>query len=326
MQLPGSTWLSAALLLLIAGPVCASTERDAQSWLEAMSQAVRTLNYEGIFVYRYRGNLESMRILHRVQDGAEEERLFALNGTPREVIRKGEEVTCILPDTESVLVDRRRTGNPLSEVVPMNIEALRDSYSFAIRGTGRVAGRTAKRVAIEPRDGFRYGYRLWIDTESKLLLRADLMGEEGTPIEQLMFTQIELREQMPDAAFEQTVNGPDYTWYRDEQSAEPATGESDWQVTKLPPGFVLESREWRVGSKERGSAEHYLYSDGLASVSVYIEPPTEDDGFVGISAMGAVSAFGRVLNGHQAIVVGEVPTATVEMIGRGIKPGSASEQ
>lgn len=320
MALSPRRLLSALLLVVTSGAIAANEEPEAgaQRWLESMVEAVRSQTYEGVFVYHYRGKLESMRILHRFHEGVEQERLYALSGSRREIIREGEKVTCVLPDAESVVVNRRRSANPLADLVPMDVEALRGTYRFDVIGEGRVAGRDAMRVSIEPVDRYRYGYRLWIDRDSRLLLRADLVGSDGEPVEQLMFTEISLRDELPERAFSQSVPGNGFTWYRHEGESSPVSGDSRWQVTELPPGFELRGREWVDG--EGGTpAEHQLYSDGLATVSVYIERKDAGDGFAGSSAMGAVSAFGRVLAGHQVVVVGEVPALTVRMIGRGIE-------
>lgn len=319
MWLSPTRLLSAVLLVTTSSALAAraDAEADAQAWLERMAQAVRSLTYEGVFVYRYRGNMESMRILHRVHQGAEEERLFALTGSPREVIRSGNQVTCVLPDAGSVVVDRHRSRNPLVELAPMDVPALRQSYQFEVAGDGRVAGRDAVRIAIHPVDEYRYGYRLWVDRSSGLLLRADLVGSAGETVEQLMFTELHVRDSLPEAAFRRHVDGEGFTWLRDDAEPLPATGESRWEVAVLPPGFRLKGREWR-GSEGGHVAEHHLYTDGLATVSVYIEPAEADGGFTGMSSVGAVNAFGRRINGHQAVVVGEVPAATVRMIGRGI--------
>lgn len=320
MTLSPCRLLAAALLLVttVAMADDAGREVDAQRWLERMVEAVRSETYEGVFVYRYRGKLESMRILHRVHDGAEQERLYALSGSPREVIRKGAKVTCVLPEVRSVVVDRRRSRNPLADVVPMDVETLKRSYRFSVLGDGRVAGRDAVRIAIEPADEYRYGYRLWVDRESRLLLRADLVGSDGEAVEQLMFTDIQIRDSLPTEAFDQTVKGDGFTWYHHDEEARPASGESMWAITQLPPGFSLGAREWRGGG-DAPAAEHHLYTDGLATVSVYVEPSNSANGFAGTSSMGAVSAFGRVVEGHQTVVVGEVPVQTVRMIGRGIE-------
>lgn len=322
MSLPAARWFSAALLFVVTGASAVDDEQDAQAWLKSMTHAVRTQAYEGVFVYRSGGQLQSMRILHRVHEGAEQEHLYALSGTPRRVIRDGEKVTCVFPDVQAVLVDHHRSRNPLSEVIPMDVDALAGIYTVRVSGAGRIAGREAIRIGIEPRDRFRYGYHLWIDTDSRLLLRADLIDGGDEAVEQIMFTEIHVRESLPTEAFEQTGNREGFTWHRDERRPRPVEDESRWRVAELPPGFELKAREWRTSPRSGGEAEHHLYSDGLASVSVYIEPATGRDGFAGSSSMGAVNAFGRVVDGHQAVVVGEVPVDTVRAIGRSIEPRS----
>ncbi|NNG11861.1 MAG: hypothetical protein HKM88_01280, partial [Halobacteria archaeon] len=40
--------------------------------------------------------------------------------------------------------------------------------------------------------------------------------------------------------------------------------------------------------------------------------------FTGLSGMGAMNAFGAIVDGHQVTVVGEVPALTVEMMARSV--------
>jgi sigma-E factor negative regulatory protein RseB len=308
---------------LVVGSVSAA-ERSAQEWLDYMARAMRETSYTGTFVYRYGDQLETMAIVHRADGDGERERLVTLNGKRREIIRDDTEVTCIFPDHDSVVVDRRQVRNPLNDLVPSERADLGQSYELAMRGEGRVADREVVRIGIRPTDGYRYGYELAIDRDTGLLLASDLLAEDGDRVvEQIMFTSIELPSRIPDAALEQTIDGEDFTWHRRQREADqnrPLKNDSGWDIDPAPEGFDVAMRERHTLPGRDVMVEHWLYTDGLATVSVYIERTKADDGaFHGRSQMGAINVFGRMIGPYQIVVVGEVPAVTVESIGRSIK-------
>lgn len=316
----------AALLIVlcaVAGAAAAAppeTSSEAERWLEKLSDAVRERNYQGTFVYRNRNRIETLRIIHRADGDGEMERLYSLTGAAREVIRDNQKVTCILPDDRAVMVDHRQYGNPVSNVVPGDVAELSESYVLRMLGEDRIANRDAQQVGIEPRDGFRYGYQLWIDRETGLLLRADLFDEQGGAIEQLMFTHLETPDSIPTSALQPQISGEGFTWY--EGSGKPqklVRGERGWQIPGMPSGFGLVLHEVRALPGRERPVEHMLYSDGLATVSVYMEAGDPQDSFAGHSRVGAFNAYGRMVGGFQATVVGEVPAATVSRVGESIR-------
>lgn len=308
------------LLSCLLHAVAAAEPNEAASWLEKMSEAARTLNYEGVFVYQHQGGLEAMHIVHRVNGGGISERLYSLTGTAREIVRDNENVICILPDSRSVLVDRRSTSNPLTQLVPRDVESLSRSYTLRIGEEGRVADRAAVKISILPRDNYRFGYRLWVDRESGLLLQADVFDESGDPAEQLMFTELRIPESISDTMLAPRMPTDGFTWYREESLPIAEGGASNWKYNNLPPGFELVIHELRRIPGSDKPVEHLLFSDGLANVSAYIEKAGFGEAFKGHSAMGAVRAYGRVLSQTtQITVVGEVPAITVERIGEAIE-------
>lgn len=321
MRRPTSPLLLAGLLLTMA-QAWAANGQPAEAWLQRMAGAMRNTNYTGTFVYRHGGELETLRIVHRSSASGERERLFSLNGVAREVLRDGDKVTCILPDSRTVHVDWRQTRNPLSDLVAAGTSRIGTGYSIELGESGRVAGRAAQRIRVEPRDGFRYGYELWIDRKTGLLLRSDLLNAAGRPVEQIMFTELEVWDEIPDSWLKPALSGEGLTWFdpaAPEVSAQPV---KTWQVADLPPGFTPVLRKRHPAPDGTGSIEHYLFSDGLASVSLYVEAADETSQiFAGRSSMGAVHAYGRMLNGYQVIVVGEVPAVTVERIARSVRRG-----
>lgn len=314
--------LRATLVVLLAAlPLVVAAAPGAADWVERMARSMTRQDYVGTFIYHHDGRIEAMRIVHRRTDEGVRERLISLNGAAREVLRDDEKVTCFFPDSESVMVDRRAGRNPLTEVVPREAERLEPYYDLALGSEGRVAGRDAQRVVLSPRDGFRYGYEFWIDRERGVLLRSDLIGTDGAAVEQIMFTEIDFPRRIPDDWLKPRVSGEGYTWMEfGTAGGEPeAAALSEWQVTDLPPGFALRSSEYRAIPGSDGPVAHYLFSDGLASVSVYVDrQESAVKPLIGGARMGAMSAYGRVIADHQVVVVGETPMRTVKAVAESV--------
>ena len=309
------------LLLLLAAVVApAHAEDTARQWLEAMSEALQNLNYDGTFVYLHDGKLEAMRIIHQRDGEDEKERLVSLTGSAREVIRDNQSVTCIMPDSKSVMVGRSRPRQPFP-VVPRDLDSIEKFYRFESVGDDRMAGVMTQVVSITPRDAYRYGYRFWIAKDSKMLLKSDLTGAHGAPIEQVMFTQLGVGNEVSASGMPVSAGEEAPAWHhQDIGGAAPANpGEPRWVVRRLPDGFSLTHYQRKRMLPGGAGTEHLVYSDGLATVSVYVEMASaDDDSLTGLSSMGAMNAYGAIVDGHQVVVVGEVPAATVEMMARSI--------
>ncbi len=261
-----------------------------------------------------------MSLVHGYIDETEHERLRTLSGEKFEVIRMGDEVTCVWPASERVMVSQR-PGDVLPPKPPRGLEELPGQYAATIEGEARMAGRRADLVRIEPRDGYRYGYRMWIGQASDLLLRSDLLGSDGQAVERLMFTRLELVDSVSKQAFERTLDGMEYTEHVGGGAEGSSIDDPDWRVTDLPPGFRNVTHQ-REAMPPRGHAvQHSVFTDGLASVSVFVESPQDqgDMPLEGLSRMGAVHAFGLERHGHQITAVGEVPGATVKRIARSVE-------
>jgi len=301
----------------------AYAEDSARDWLDEMSSALQTLDYDGTFVYLHDDKLEAMRIIHRMDAGGQRERLVSLTGSAREVLRDDKSVTCIMPDNKSVMVGQSRPRQPFP-VVPRDLDSVSPYYALEDAGDDRMAGHAARVIAITPRDGFRYGYRFWIDKDSRMLLKSDLTGVDGRPIEQVMFTRLVIGTDIPADDLQPSLTGDGYAWHRQEDIRKSAdnsvSGKPGWAVGKLPGGFRLTNFQHKRMREGRGDAEHMVFTDGLATVSVYVEQsPAERPGFIGLSSMGAMNAYRVMLDGSQVTVVGEVPAATVEMIANSVE-------
>ena len=313
-------------LVFISVANAADIVNDAHALLMKMGDAARKLNYQGTFVYQHGDQLESMRIVHKVEKGQSRESLVSLNGAAREVIRNSHEIQCFLPDEKSVMVEHRKVDSrSFPAIVPESLEQLDKHYVIQLGPTGRVADHAVRAVVIQPRDAYRYGYQLWADSQTDLPLKAILVDEGGHVVEQFMFTNVKIGGSIPDNAFKPKVSDKHFVWYRENGNVTQSPGRmGDWKVEHLPPGFTLSARLMRAVPTHKTPVEHIVYSDGLAVVSVFvekIEAGTSTDNINGPIHVGAIHVFGKVVGDHQITVVGEVPARTVDLIGKSVVPG-----
>jgi sigma-E factor negative regulatory protein RseB len=309
------------LVLLVVQLPAGAEQVDGREWLQRMSMAARSLNYIGTFVYENQGKLEAMRIVHAMDEDGEREHLMSLTGPEREVLRDNQIVTCILGDRHAVHVNKSRPRKSFQFSLPGQLEQLEQHYSFEVGGEDRVAGKHCRVVVVSPRDNLRYGRRMCVHEKSHLVLRSELTGAGDAVVEQVMFTSVEFPERIDEAALLPDINGADYTWRREPDQQPDKTGkvaDSRWKVAEVPEGFMLTDHNWHSFSVDRPGVEHWVYSDGLASVSVYIEAARTRDTYNGVSRRGALNAFGTMVDDYYVTVVGEVPGRTVEMIGRSV--------
>lgn len=316
----GLVWSTLSTLILSVS--LAHADEDATRWLQRMSQAAHTLNYVGTFVYMQEGRLETMQLVHAVDGDGERERLVSLSGPNREVIREQGRVTCYLPEKDALVAEHPTTppGFPLN--LPTQWEQLRNVYDFKLLEVTRVAGMSAQQVAIIPKDGLRYGQNYWIASDSGLLLRSDVVNEQGEVVEQLEFTSLTLHDQIPAQQLRPEVGGQAINLTpKPEALMTESKSAQHWRVANLPSGFELELQRQHAMSDGGVAVEHLIYSDGLASVSVFIEPRRgEAEQLDGISHRGSVNAYTRMLPEQQITVLGEVPLATVKQIGESLEP------
>lgn len=304
--------------VLLGAPVARG--QDALEWLQRMGVAAKTLNYSGVFVYQARGRSETSRVTHVSDASGEHERLETLDGAPREVVRNNDEVTCYLPEERLVVVDRAGVER-FPERVLSRLSVLGENYVVRLGGTGRIAGREAQLVLVLPRDSMRYGYKLWADAASGLLLKAGTIGEGEDVIEQFAYTEVSVG-MVPDRAKlkPRTARGPDWQVVK-VSGTELKADDVAWAFRVLPPGFRLQSVVKRVMRGSGGTALHAVFSDGLASVSIFIEQVQKggETPEVTLNA-GSTGMFRRVLaDGHLVTALGEVPGVTLQRIAEGVE-------
>jgi sigma-E factor negative regulatory protein RseB len=315
-------WAGVALLLASQGALATlEAEQDPYRWLDRMREAARTLNYDGVFVYRHEGGMETIRVIHRVTGGREEERLTSLDGAHREVLRDPDRVTCILSDDRSVVVDESRSRGLFGVAFRQTDDRMRGNYRVELGGKARIAGRDAREVRVAAADEFRYGYRMWLDVATGLLLKSQLLDGSGMVLEELLFTRVELPESIPDSVLQPEVASEGFDRHSTPVAVgAPAPAAVDWSVDWVPPGFQKTAQSREPLLSPHAPVDHLVFTDGLAAFSVYLERlPPGGAPFEGLSQMGALTAFGGRIGEYQVTVIGEVPRATVDRVGRSVK-------
>lgn len=316
-QIIKATTLAAVFLL---GEFSAAETLHPEFLIKRMIAAGSALNYEGVFVYQRGNQIDSMRILHRVNGETEFERLVSLSGPQREVVRKGTEVRCLFSDDQAVMVGKIEPKDFLSFGLLTSVEEISAHYHLKLAGTARIAGQDALKINIIPIESYRYAYQLAVDAKHGLLLKSAIYGSDGQVLEQVQFANIAIGNDIPMERFEPEISGEGFTWRtsENEQSTEPLDmrGAQKWRAEWLPAGFEMRNQMMERYIDGKAPVSHLVYSDGLAMVSIFVEkrPAGASAPLQGVSSMGAVNALSKASNGHQITIVGEVPEHTLRKI------------
>lgn len=291
-------------------------------WLQKMTDTVTTRNYQGVYLHIHNAKVEALKIIHRRDESGDvTERLIRLDGPRREIIRTQDEVTCILPDKGQVIVEAREGGSALGSTLPVYSEGLDRYYEFVTLNNGVVIGYNTRVIAVRPKDQYRYGYQLWLDVETAMPLKSQLKDDNDRVVEQILFAQIEMPAYIAPEEVKPRI--PDeFEWFRPDprKRAYERSGTGYWRATRLPSGFVLSDSKRRVMAGSDNPVEHLVYSDGLASVSVFVEMPgVEQDLKKGLRRYGSSYAYSTTVENHQVTAMGEVPARTVKLIGNSVK-------
>jgi len=305
----------AILALAFAAGARPALASDAASGdpLARMYLAVHQLDFQGSFVYLRGGKTEAYRIFH-ASGSPERERLVGLTGPRTEVAREAGVVTCLGENTPSRLFDT--PGARLLPLLPdLRAGSLAALYRVSVGAEERVAGYRARRVDVVPIDSYRYGYRLWLEEESGLPLRSSIVDASRRTLEEYMFVTLDIGTRPRDSDLAPSANAAVV------EAADATRIQPRWQVADLPPGFVLTRTQKPAQGDDK--SEQQLYTDGLASVSVYIEPyagaAAADRGL----ARGMLNILTHESGGWRMAAIGDVPRATLERMVRSTRPVAA---
>ncbi len=303
--------------------------KTAEGWLERVAESTKLWTYRGVLVYQVGARLETLAVTHDVEKGRVKERVLYLDGVPREMVKNGDKLTYST-------LNKGVTHFEHSSLLPMlgkfsGIGAERFyKVGFARQQIGRVAGREAAIIDIMPVDRYRYGYRLWVDVYSGLPLKSIMLDSQSNIIERFQFTHIEpgvTLSELEKAAMEKSnIQRKDII---DMQRVIKQGGIWGWEAGWIPEGFVVQNASQRPSPVSDHKTDAVIFSDGIASFSVFVEPDETRVLSQASETIGSLAAVSKVFrNGEtyfHVTVVGEVPLGTAERIAVSVRPEKASD-
>lgn len=313
------------ILLLPSLNVRAATDEALWNVLQKAAVAARALSYQGVFVCQTGSQIKSVQITHHFNGKNEFARSIILDGSPREVLSQGGDLVIYNQKNEKIIIAKRRGQNMFPAVLPLNLDVVKESYLLRFGTLERVAGRPSQILLLEPKDGLRYGYKFWIDIEYGLLLKSVILNNRDEIMESIAFSQLALFNNIELDWFKPEIDRNKSYVVEDEQVVIANNGApTDWIIKELPAGYRKVDQTVRMVQGKPHPVTHVIFSDGLASVSLFVEPATKSSSKpkaaprIFLTTDGNTSFYTRVNNGHLVTVVGEVPEATIMQIANAV--------
>jgi sigma-E factor negative regulatory protein RseB len=293
----------------------ATSSRSVTEWLTRMHEASRQRAYTGTLVVSAGSSLSASRIWH-VCDGVQQmERVDTLTGAPRSTIRHNSDVITFAPESKTAWVDRRESLGVFPELLRTPSNAIADFYTAQEKGVERVAGHLAHVVDIVPRDPLRYGYRIWSEKKTGLVVKLQTVNDKGDVLEQTAFSELQLDAPVRMDKLKRLMGatkGYDVHKLVLKKTTPEAEG---WRLKEPVPGFQPMSCHTRGvdSAKTAGAAPmQWVFSDGLASVSLFVEPfDVQHHGAEQSAVTGATHSLTRRVGSHWVSALGEVPPVTL---------------
>ncbi len=295
-------------------------EKSALDWLGVAAIAGHQTNYSGVFVYQYNDRVETSNLIHVTEAGSEYEKLVSLDGPKREIIRHDGQVWSYTHH-QMVQMDSQQERSRFPFLLPEQLAALSANYQAKLLGIERVAGYNAQVLLFQPKDNLRYTHKMWVHTDSGLLLKAAVLSEKNQVAEQYAFTQLQIGGQIDRSWLKLSDmaglhdKGLHHSPETDKTAKEITRINSGWVADMLPTGFKKTMEILREMHGKHAPVTQMVFSDGLSAISIFIEPNDEDEDDVeGLSSRGAVSLYRKILDKNLITVVGEVPPRTVMQV------------
>ncbi len=306
-------WLAIGLsgLLLVSSTAYADAALD---WLNRAAAATKQLNYSGIYVYHQGEHVEVQRVLHRVDARGEQEKIEVMDGTPRQFLRINNDVYCHLPDGKHVRLERNTLRRFFPALLPAQPAGLLKYYEAKLGGIERVAGRSCQVVLLEPRDGYRYGYHLWLDKQTGLPLKSRMINSNGSVVSMFVFSEVQIGKAPAAQIFANDLTGKILQKATFDKPAEVA-----WNVAP-PPGFEQVQEAVRMLPGKKAPVTHLVFSDGLSVLSMFVEPTNPQvQRLQGLSAEGVIGVYAREVDGYTVTTLGEVPNMALIETGNSVE-------
>lgn len=303
------------LLLAVVANSRAEEMPASFDWLEVVAFAGHQTDYSGVFVYQYDNRVETSSIIHVTQANGEYEKLESLDGPKREIISHNGKVWDYI-NHKMVLVGSKYVHSGFPSLLPEQLSALEANYKARLLGVERVAGYNTQVILFQPQDNLRYSHKIWVHTDSGLLLKAAVLGDNNKVAEQYAFTQLQIGGKIDRSWVKECDSaGADAKDLPPEIAKDIKPVDSGWVADMLPSGFKKTLEIERKMHGRHAPVTQMVFSDGLSSISIFIEPnDSDEDDDEGLSSRGAVNLYHKVLDKNLITVVGEVPPRTVMQV------------
>ena len=296
------------LLACVSLPASAASSlppNEASVLLQRIAEAPRHINYEGVFVSQHGDTMQSLFVSNHPVGNDKRSRLMALDGEQREVRCTQDGALNMVSKSGQLSAEKRLSARHFPDLLPANAAALANWYSVKLGEMARVAGLDCQQLELTPKDVYRWGYLLCIEKLSSMPIRAVMLNAQGQPLMQTAFTNLKLGG-APDI--------PAATMLAAAEAAKPVTTDSV-EIKALPPGFVRITAVKRHLPNHSGEVEHWVFSDGLTYISLFMEPATHPVETVkGQSKHGMMNLLTRQVGNFQATVLGDAPWPAIEVV------------
>ncbi|HEY0818427.1 MAG TPA: MucB/RseB C-terminal domain-containing protein [Rhizobacter sp.] len=300
--------------------------RETRTWLTRIQQAANKRNFVGTVVVSAGGTVASTRIAHYGEGRDQFERIDSLDGQVRTVFRHNDLVHTVWPQRRVAVVEQRDQMSSFPGLLQAGHDRVQEFYELKAIAIERVAGHEANVLLLKPRDKLRFGYRLWTEKTSDLLLRAEVLGERGEVLESSAFSEVSIGVRaQPDNVVQAVKKLDGYKVIKQQHVSTRPEGEG-WTLKVEVPGFKLVSCVKRHlddlargGSVGGGQTLQTVYSDGLTYVSIFIEPFNAERHRPIVTAIGATQTMTRKDGDWWITAMGDVPASTLKQFAHGFE-------
>ena len=299
--------------------------KSINDWLLRLHEASKRRSYIGTYVVSSGGQMQSAKIWHVCEGTQQVERVESLTGAARSTFRHNDKVVTFMPEQKVVRSEKREVTGSFPQLVQSADNRIADFYKLKTEGVERIAGLESDVVLLIPKDAMRFGYRVWTEQKKGLVVKLQTLDSDGRVLEQAAFSELQLDAPVKMDKLLQMMGKID--GYRVEEPALVKTTASaeGWRLSAPVAGFKPMSCYKRPMSGASGTAVvdepmQWVFSDGLASVSLFVEPfDRQKHNKESSMSMGATHTFTRQLGNYWLTAMGEVPMSTLKQFASGLE-------
>lgn len=299
--------------------------KSINDWLLRLHEASKRRSYIGTYVVSSGGQMQSAKIWHVCEGTQQVERVESLTGAPRSTFRHNDKVVTFMPEQKVARSEKREVTGSFPELVQSADNRIGEFYKLKTQGVERIAGLESDVVLLIPKDALRFGYRVWTEQKKGLVVKLQTLDSDGRVLEQAAFSELQLDAPVKMDKLLQMMGKVD--GYRVEEPALVKTTASaeGWRQAAPVAGFMPMSCYKRPITPTSGATVadepmQWIFSDGLASVSLFVEP-FDRQKHIKESAMslGATHTMTRQLGSYWLTAMGEVPMNTLKQFASGLE-------